>query len=105
MALIESDQVDILVSDLQMPGMDGLELAAWARDVAPAMPIIIMSGSSIFGNCAQRGDFSFVPKADLPDALQPALEQAVSQLERSRRRSGTAPKSEEQDEPISKAKA
>jgi adenylate cyclase len=103
MTLIESGQVDILVSDLEMPESDGLALAAWAHDVAPTMPVIIMSGSSTVGTRTQDGEHAFVPKTALPDALYAALENAVSQLERSRRRSGAAPKAEAQDEPISKA--
>jgi two-component system cell cycle sensor histidine kinase/response regulator CckA len=35
---------DILVSDVMMPGIDGVELAARARALRPALPIILVSG-------------------------------------------------------------
>ena len=35
---------DLLVTDVNMPGMDGLELASKARASYPAMRIVLMSG-------------------------------------------------------------
>jgi two-component system cell cycle sensor histidine kinase/response regulator CckA len=35
---------DVLVSDVMMPGIDGVELAAQARKLRPNLPIILMSG-------------------------------------------------------------
>ena len=35
---------DVLISDIQLPGMTGLELASEARRVDPAMPIAMMTG-------------------------------------------------------------
>ena len=35
---------DVLVTDLRMPGLDGVELARQARRINPELPIILMSG-------------------------------------------------------------
>jgi two-component system cell cycle sensor histidine kinase/response regulator CckA len=37
--------VDLLLTDVEMPGMSGDELAAWFRGVRPNMPIVFMSGN------------------------------------------------------------
>jgi DNA-binding NtrC family response regulator len=46
MQLIEADsrRVDLLVSDIMMPGIGGLDLAKLARAKRPGLPIILMSG-------------------------------------------------------------
>ena len=36
--------IDVLVSDVMMPGMDGGELAAHARERRPELPVLLMSG-------------------------------------------------------------
>jgi CheY-like chemotaxis protein len=38
------DDVDLVVSDIRMPGMNGSELATKIRAERPAMPIVLMSG-------------------------------------------------------------
>jgi CheY-like chemotaxis protein len=40
----ESSNVDLLVTDIVMPGMSGRELAQHARDCRPDLPIVLMSG-------------------------------------------------------------
>jgi CheY-like chemotaxis protein len=42
-ALIASHSVDLVVTDLRMPVMDGYELLAYLREKRPTMPIIVMT--------------------------------------------------------------
>jgi CheY-like chemotaxis protein len=42
-ALLESERVDLVVTDLRMPGMDGFELMAWLRRGFPHLPVIVMT--------------------------------------------------------------
>jgi len=41
-------QVDIVITDIKMPLMDGLELAAFIKEYAPHCPIVIISGYDEF---------------------------------------------------------
>jgi len=42
-AILESEKVDLVVTDLRMPAMDGFELLAWLRRAFPHLPVIVMT--------------------------------------------------------------
>ncbi|HET7325546.1 MAG TPA: response regulator, partial [Halococcus sp.] len=46
---LDETKIDCVVSDYQMPGMDGLELLAHVRESTPAMPFILFTGKGSEG--------------------------------------------------------
>ncbi|MEH6524507.1 MAG: response regulator [Sneathiella sp.] len=44
--VLDTGEIDILVSDLVMPGINGIELARLAKDKAPDLPVIFITGFS-----------------------------------------------------------
>ena len=42
-AILESERVDLVITDLRMPEMDGFELLAWLRRGFPHLPVIVMT--------------------------------------------------------------
>ena len=46
--LLEQQKVDLIITDISMHGISGLELAQQARLIQPGIHIIILSGSSEF---------------------------------------------------------
>ena len=46
MKLLETEQFDLIVSDIIMPEMDGFELVRGLKKEAHATPVLIMSGGS-----------------------------------------------------------
>ena len=71
-ALQQSKQ-DVLLSDIRMPGMDGLTLLGQLQQQAPQLPVIIMTAHSDLDaavSAYQRGAFDYLPKPfDLDEAV------------------------------------
>ena len=44
MKLVEIGPIDLVMTDLKMPGMDGIELTRAIRGIKPDLPIIVYSG-------------------------------------------------------------
>jgi CheY-like chemotaxis protein len=50
MALLrERPEVDLLITDLGLPGMSGQDLVAAARQLRPALPVLLASGYDVDG--------------------------------------------------------
>jgi len=62
---LEKDQPEIIISDIRMPGMDGLELLQRIHADHPDMPIIITTAHSDLDSAVsayQSGAFEYLPK-------------------------------------------
>lgn len=73
-ALREED-FDLILTDLQLGGRDGLWLLGEARRIRPAARRVLMSASDVDADelTASGVAHAFVPKADVPTALMPTL--------------------------------
>jgi CheY-like chemotaxis protein len=84
LALVEERQVDIALLDFNMPGKDGLELAAALRAVRPTMPIAVVSANIQDEIIARTRslDATFLPKPLTDEALAGFLSGASLRLRR-----------------------
>ena len=81
-ALERWEPVDVLVTDVVMPGMSGQQLAHHARERAPELRVVFMSGHTddvLLREGASRGDIAFVQKPFTHDSLLRAVEEALAQ--------------------------
>src|SRR5437870_248602 len=65
LALVESDRPDVLLTDLKMPGLDGMELMRRAHEIDPTLPVIMITAfGSIESAVAaiKAGAFDYLPK-------------------------------------------
>lgn len=72
---------DLVLTDMQMPGMGGLELVTQIRVRHPRVPVILMTGQgseSIAVEALERGAASYVPKAELARGLVNTVEEVLS---------------------------
>ncbi|RKR03336.1 Fis family nitrogen metabolism transcriptional regulator NtrC [Kushneria sinocarnis] len=70
---MERQPPDVLLTDIRMPGIDGLDLMARTRERHPDMPVIVMTAHSDLDSAVasyQGGAFEYLPKPfDVDDAL------------------------------------
>jgi CheY-like chemotaxis protein len=81
LARMESAEPDAVVTDLQMPKMDGLELVTAIRRRHPGVPVVLMTayGSETLAiEALEKGAASYVPKSQVVDKLVNTLEKALS---------------------------
>jgi CheY-like chemotaxis protein len=82
---------DVVLTDLQMPIMDGLELVTLIRDRFPRIPVILMTAvgsEEIAIQALRRGAASYLPKKSLQRELAETLHQVLSaaRVDRQRQR-------------------
>jgi len=86
------DALDLIVSDIEMPGGDGVAFVSTVRESFPALPIILISGYADREPPKHPStSFEFIQKPVLPETRLTAVEKAGMLME-SRKR-GTMPKS------------
>jgi two-component system, NtrC family, nitrogen regulation response regulator GlnG len=65
LAALESEQPQVLVSDIRMPGGTGIDLLARVKETYPGLPVIIMTAYSDLDSAVsafQSGAFEYLPK-------------------------------------------
>jgi DNA-binding response OmpR family regulator len=63
--LIQAEKVDLIITDLMMPQMDGLAFIVKSRQINPRIPIAVISGYGDIKNATfalTRGAFNFITK-------------------------------------------
>ena len=73
---IVSDDVDLAVVDLNMPGADGYSHIDELRRRHPSVPVIVLSGyedPALMRGALERGALGFIPKAYSPDVMLSAV--------------------------------
>ncbi len=70
------DDIDLLLSDITMPEMDGLELAEKLTKERPRLKVILMSGFSNVNLVIQRG-WRFIQKPFKPANVKASIEDVI----------------------------
>ena len=75
----ESDDIDMVLSDVTMPGMNGIDLSYHIRERYPAIPIAIVSGdvSELERSIIGRSDVPFIKKPFHAESLYSAVKEAI----------------------------
>jgi CheY-like chemotaxis protein len=71
---------DLVLTDLQMPRIDGLQLVAAVREKYPGVPVILMTSKgseAVAFQALQHGAASYVPKSFLQDGLRDTVHKVL----------------------------
>ena len=89
LALIAQDPPDLIITDLMMPGMDGMALLEKVCATYPGLPVVMMTA---FGNeetvvdALRRGAVSYVSKKMLTTALVPTVTEVLDMAQANRQK-------------------
>ncbi|MHC4401958.1 MAG: ATP-binding protein [Planctomycetota bacterium] len=81
LARMKSVVPDVVVTDLQMPNMDGLQLVTAIRRQHPGVPVILMTafGSEALAvEALEKGAASYVPKSQVSNKLLNTVEKVLA---------------------------
>jgi DNA-binding NtrC family response regulator len=73
--------VDVVLTDLRMPGADGIELIRRLQSASPEIPVVVLTGHGTVSSaveCLKAGASDYILKPTDPDALEVALERALT---------------------------
>ncbi len=80
--LIENERPDLLLTDLRMPGMSGLEILKHARAIDPQRPVIMLTAFATIESAVEAmkaGAFHYLAKPFTMDQLKLTVERAMEQ--------------------------
>ncbi|TWU65265.1 response regulator [Crateriforma conspicua] len=84
LVIVMQSPPDLVLTDLQMPEMDGLELTEAVKQAAPSVPVILTTGQGsedIAAQALRKGAASYVPKRSMNSDLLPTLRQVLQLAE------------------------
>ncbi len=79
---IQVARPDLIVTDLQMPNMNGLELVEATQRDFPELPVVLVTAQGSEGIAAEairKGAASYIPKRDMRTWLVPTVRQLLSE--------------------------
>lgn len=92
--MMDENQVDIVLTDLMMPEIDGLELLKLMRTKAPRTPVIMITGYATINTALQAtylGVFDYIAKPFTRSELLSVVNRAVQLVRATTERTNLAP--------------
>jgi len=80
LASLARSPVDVVLTDLRMPGPDGLALVKKMQTAYPLIPIVVLTGQGTIASaveCIKAGASDYILKPADPDALEVAIDRAL----------------------------
>ncbi|MGF1911696.1 nitrogen regulation protein NR(I) [Vibrio kasasachensis] len=90
---LERETPDVLISDIRMPGISGMELLSQVHEQSPDLPVIIMTAHSDLDaavNAYQQGAFEYLPKPFDVDETLTLVERAIAHNQEQRQQQDKA---------------
>ena len=81
LARVASSDIDLVITDLRMPGVTGLELCSRIAEQSPGLPVIVLTAFGDYEaavSAVRAGAYDFIPKPVRIDVLRLAVERALA---------------------------
>ncbi|MGA8181274.1 MAG: response regulator [Desulfobacterales bacterium] len=81
--VLEKERIDIVLLDLKMPGMDGLEVLRGIRELSETIQVIVITGYATVETAIEamkKGAYDFIPKPFEPDQLRIIVNRAWEKI-------------------------
>src|SRR5216117_3605719 len=82
LALAEREAPDLVLLDVKMPGMDGIEVLERLRNMNESLPVVVVSGHGTISTAVEatkKGAFDFIEKPFASDRVLVSLRNALDQ--------------------------
>jgi len=79
--IFDSKPIDVVVSDVRMPGMNGLDLLAYVKQARPAVEVILMTAYATVDTAVlaiKRGAYDYITKPFTTQELIDKLERLIA---------------------------
>jgi len=79
---MQKQEFDVVITDLKMPGMNGMEVLKTVRILQPEIPVIIITGYASVDTAVEtmrRGAFDYIPKPFTPDLIIQKVRKALAE--------------------------
>ncbi len=77
---VQDEHYDIVISDIRMPGMDGMALLEELKKIQPSLVVVMITGYATIKSAVeaiQKGAYDYLPKPFTPDEVRVIIERAV----------------------------
>jgi DNA-binding NtrC family response regulator len=82
--LLEKEQFDLVLTDLKMPDMDGLEVLKVIKERWPDIQVVIITGYGTISTAVQaikKGAYEYIEKPFTPEDILDVVTKALSEAE------------------------
>jgi len=80
---VQNEHFDIVISDIRMPGMDGMQLLEELKKIQPHLVVIMITGYATIKSAVetiQKGAYDYLPKPFTPDEVRVIIERAAEKI-------------------------
>ena len=80
---VQGEHFDIVISDIRMPGMDGMQLLDEVKKIQPHLVVIIITGYATIKSAVeaiQKGAYDYLPKPFTPVEVRVIIERAAEKI-------------------------
>jgi DNA-binding NtrC family response regulator len=80
--MLQQKEYDLIITDLKMPGMNGIEVLKAVKTLQPDIPVILITGFATVDTAVdamKNGAFDYIAKPFTPDQIHEKVEKAFEQ--------------------------